>query len=222
MGKQPNRTWQKAAVKREAAVLENLYLDDPDGFIKMVGKTGHGKEQHISVSLADCLDRLLTEQRAKVSRFYNERAWTEAWVDVVLDSKEDIAYWHQNQPGCWKKEFPLSQSGVLPSDPVVGEGLVVKDGAIVHVKTRAVKVILARSDENILGFETKTAYPDLSDSVAVQTGKDLRPVMRQTKSYRMAGKTKRKQLLAMVSPKPDRAFARAVAELGTEPVMDMR
>lgn len=190
-------------IKTEQTIFEQKFFQNPNRFWALVGSTAHDIERHANQSLVDCLDRCLTEEKSHVSRFTNKNQLLELWEDTILNDSKEIVKWAMG--GSNKKLLILPTENTSEQDPgeePIGDGIAKKNGKFVHVITCEVRLILRKSYNpyNEFGFESVTMYPNLLSPTAIETGKDLRPIMKQTKAYQKASETEQKRLLSLVRP----------------------
>ena len=111
--------------------------------------------------------------------------------DALWDSVSKVAWWL-----CEEKEDFLEFRSI--NNHYIGSGIIRNDVMIREMKTKDVVVILERdrSEQNEAGFLILTAYPDITDraETAVPTGRDLRPDLHESNSYKY-GSAAEKRLL---------------------------
>lgn len=110
--------------------------------------------------------------------------YSEIIQDALFDNTTGIAKWLEDE----KEEF-LEFRAI--ADKYIGSGIMRNDIMIREMKTKDVVVILERNEDK--DFLITTAYPDITEraKTAVPTGRDIRPCIHETNTYKQGDAVER-------------------------------
>lgn len=150
-------------------------------------QTMHEKSNNTDIAL---LDRTISpyEKTKTASTFdYNIRETIE---NALMDAVPDIIKWLTSSN---KKTITINPR----SDEYIGHGIENQINTIKEYNTKEISLILTKDDNNEVGFQCHTAYPNITHiaTTRTSTGRNLIPDLIQTRTFKKADTNTRTKLI---------------------------
>lgn len=157
---------------------------DAANFLSTIKAKGHA-DIHVEQSDVDSMERLLSHDTFDSSTFID--------TDIADYCINETLYANANQIETWIANY--AETGLQPLhanfDPDVTEIPNIGHGFATDKTNRTIKeynaqdatIILRKDRTNGYGFTMVTAYPNITTEDATPTGRDLRPIVRDTPTY---------------------------------------
>lgn len=178
---------------------EDVYKDE---FISNIMDTEdwtshHNK--HTKGNEVELLDRLISSNISGSSRF-NDIDVEDRICQIIAYRHKEIEQWLENENSERKKD--LSEDFGFEDDETP-EGIgYVKDketGKITEKVSNVISIVLEKNNRSKYGFILKTAYPDVTDEDAINTDREILPILFQTKAYSKMDSIEKTYTEALVS-----------------------
>lgn len=171
-------------------IEESIYDEALDAF--RIERTIEGMRHYNIHYSSDCplcpetVDYVLPEGVGTSSSF--DSNYDEIIQDALWDSLNEVARWL-----CEEKEDFLEFRAI--DNRYIGSGIIRNDVMLREMKTKDVVVILERDEpeHREAGFVILIAYPDITERAvtAVPTGRDIRPDLHESNTYKQGNDTER-------------------------------
>lgn len=175
----PKRTQQTSTNLRQQL--------DEGSLLPTIAAKGHS-DIHIQCSDVSLLDRIIqqdanalestTFQNQTIADYYVTEAMF-AQMDTITDWVNDPT---QDQLLAINSQFDIDETSAI------GHGFAIdrRTGLIRERKTDSETLVFRKDKTNQYGFAMVTAYPNITTPTATETGRDLRPLVRKTPTYKSA------------------------------------
>ena len=162
--------------------------------------SSHATDLHVGNSDLELLERMLDEQLPLVSSFKSNDIYETFTKNILYHEMSEILDWRDDPETKDHSTKPF----IMPFwGEDVGTGFIKnqKNNTIKEYKTEKACLVLRKCNANRgVGLDIVTAYPYMPHNKVTTTGKDLRPIIEQTKEYQNASPAKKTILSYQTNP----------------------